>query len=356
MRAGVVEQFCLSIMPAMLKVIPALDARSRPLQDLRISLIDRCNFRCPYCMPAEKFGGAGAFLPKHQWLNPEQIEKLVHAFILAGIRKVRLTGGEPLLRKDLIEIVERLGRIEGIDDLALTTNGVLLAERAAALRCAGLHRLTISLDALDPSIFKTMSGGYGDVREVLAGIHAAQLTGFPKIKINTVIRKGVNENQIMPLVEYFRGSSNILRFIEYMDVGSCNGWRRDQVFSVDEIRQVIATRYELIPVPANSLGEVATRFRYADGKGEIGLIGSISRPFCGDCNRVRISVEGKLYTCLFANTGIDLRAWLDRTDAVSELSKRIRNLWSNRSDRYSELRAEKEEVQSSRVEMFRLGG
>lgn len=336
-------------------IVAARDSRGRALHDLRISVIDRCNFRCPYCMPVEKFGGAAAFLPRREWLQPDEIERIARAFVGAGVRKLRLTGGEPLLRQELPEIIERLARIDGVDDLALTTNGALLAERAVALRQAGLRRLTVSLDALDPLLFKRMSGGYGDVEQVLAGIDAAVGAGFGAVKINTVIQRGVNEDQALPLVEHFRGSGHIVRFIEYMDVGSCNGWTRTQVVPADELRQRIADRHQLLPLAANAGGEVANRFALADGSAEIGFISSVSVPFCGDCNRARISAEGRLFTCLFASQGRDLREWLREHDDAA-LEARVRALWARRADRYSELRAEREAESSHRVEMFRVGG
>ena len=343
----------------------ARDSRGRPLHDLRISVIDRCNFRCPYCMPVEKFGGAGAFLPRKEWLQPAEIERLARAFAAVGVRKLRLTGGEPLLRAELPEIIERLSRIEGIDDLALTSNGALLAKHAASLRRSGLRRLTVSLDALDAEMFHRMSGGYGDVDSVLAGIEAALAAGFTSIKINTVVQRGVNEDQVLPLVRHFHRTPHIVRFIEYMDVGNCNGWMREQVVPVAELQALISTQYPLRPMTPTINGEVASRFAHVDGGGEIGFISSVSRPFCSDCNRARISAEGKWFTCLFATQGTDLRTWLNELDDVA-LVERLRAQWSRRADRYSELRAEREARQAQdseadgvanpRVEMFRMGG
>ncbi len=330
------------------------DRRGRPLHDLRISVIDRCNFRCPYCMPAEKFGGAGAFLPRREWLKPADIERLARAFSGVGVRKLRLTGGEPLLRAELPEIIERLARIEGIEDLALTTNGALLAAQASALRRAGLRRITVSLDAIDPAVFARMSGGYGDVDSVLAGIEAAVAAGFHSIKINTVVQRGVNEDQVLPLVRHFRNTPHVIRFIEYMDVGNCNGWSREQVVAVAELRTRIDAEFALEPLAPSIGGEVATRFGFRDGAGEIGFIGSVSLPFCGDCNRARISAEGKLFTCLFASQGRDLRDWLQQDDAA--LAASVAGHWLLRADRYSELRAERESASPQRVEMFRMGG
>ncbi|MGD9584974.1 MAG: GTP 3',8-cyclase MoaA [Lysobacterales bacterium] len=330
-----------------------LDRYGRGLRDLRISVIDRCNFRCPYCMPAERFGGAAAFLPRRDWLAPAAIEQLARAFVALGVRKLRLTGGEPLLRPELPEIIARLSAIDGVEDIALTSNGALLADQAAALRAAGLQRITVSLDALDPASFQRMSGGYGDVAGVLAGIEAARAAGFAGIKVNAMIQRGCNEDQVLPLAEHFRGSPIVLRFIEYMDVGSCNGWRRDQVVTAAEIRTVISAQHPLCALPATVEGEVARRYAYQDGGGEIGFVGSVSEPFCGDCNRARISADGRLYTCLFASTGTDLRPWLDQPGS---LLQNLSSLWRERSDRYSEQRAESERQARSRIEMFRMGG
>ncbi len=356
-QAGLIASASVESKPAVAdpSVDVALDARGRPLRDLRISVIDRCNFRCPYCMPAEKFGGAAAFLPRKEWLQPDEIERLARAFVALGVRKLRLTGGEPLLRQELPEIVERLSRIDGVEDLALTTNGALLAERANELRNAGLRRLTVSLDALDAATFLLMSGGYGRVADVLAGIDAAVAAGFQSVKINVVVQRGVNEDQVLPLLEHFRGSPHVVRFIEYMDVGNCNGWTRAQVVPTVELQNLVAARYPLVALSASAHGEVASRYAYADGRGELGFVSSVSVPFCGDCNRARISAEGRIFTCLFASQGKDLREWLG-TDTDAALANHLRTLWSRRADRYSELRAEREAQSSHRVEMFRMGG
>ena len=335
------------------RALAVSDRYQRVLNDLRISVIDRCNFRCPYCMPAERFGGAGAFLPRREWLTPAAIESLARAFVALGVRKLRLTGGEPLLRPELPEIIERLAAIAGVEDLALTTNGALLADQAAALRAAGLRRITVSLDAIEPNRFLQMSGGYGDVTGVLAGIEAARAAGFATIKVNAMIQRGRNEDQVLALAEHFRSTQVVLRFIEYMDVGSCNGWRRDQVVSAAEIRAIIDARYPLRALPATVAGEVARRYAYQDGAGEIGFVASISEPFCGDCNRARISADGRLYTCLFAHGGVDLGRWMFDPDRLRE---QIQTIWRARSDRYSEQRAERERQAQSRVEMFRMGG
>lgn len=330
-----------------------LDRLGRPLRDLRISVIDRCNFRCPYCMPVERFGGVSAFLPKSDWLRPEEIECLVRAFVALGVRKVRLTGGEPLLRQELPEIVARIAGIAGVEDLALTTNGVLLPRLVQDLRAAGLKRLTISLDALDPAVFGRMSGGQGEVGEVLAGIAAAEAVGFARMKFNCVVQRGINELEVLPLVERFRGTGHVVRFIEFMDVGTCNRWSRSEVVTSAELRAHIAARWPLEAVPGEHRGDVAERFRFVDGQGEVGFISSVSAPFCGDCTRARVSASGELFTCLFALRGMALRPLLnDESALAAELS----GIWSSRGDRYSELRAERERDAASRVEMFRIGG
>lgn len=340
-------------MNARLPDQPLQDQFQRPLRDLRISVIDRCNFRCPYCMPVERFGGVSAFMPKADWLSPAEIESVARVFVAHGVRKIRLTGGEPLLRAELTEIVERIARIEGVEDLALTTNAALLSRHAEALRKAGLHRLTISLDALDPELFRRMSGGQGDVTEVLEGVAAAECAGFTQIKFNCVVQRGVNEAAVLPLVEHFRGSAHVLRFIEYMDVGTCNRWSRAEVVDSAELHAQISAQWPLQPVGRAQRGEVAERYRFVDGRGEIGFISSVSAPFCGDCTRARLSADGELFTCLFASRGVALRPLLADEAA---LSARIASLWQARGDRYSELRAERERAAATRVEMFRMGG
>lgn len=308
-------------------------------------------------MPAEKFGGAGAFLPRKEWLKPIEIERLARAFSAVGVRKLRLTGGEPLLRAELPEIIERLARIEGIADLALTTNGALLAAQAVSLRRAGLRRLTVSLDAIDPEVFARMSGGYGDVDSVLGGIDAAVAAGFRSIKINTVVQRGVNEDQVLPLVRRFRQTPHVVRFIEYMDVGTCNGWREDQVLPSSELRARIVARWPLRVLDAGYRGEVAQRYVYADGGGEIGFVSSVSEPFCGDCHRGRLSADGQLFTCLFAASGHDLRALLREGAGEDALVAAIAGIWSARTDRYSERRHElREHGANPHVEMYAIGG
>ena len=330
-----------------------LDARGRPLRDLRLSVIEACNFRCTYCMPAEQ-------VPEDYGLDAtgrlsfDEIETLVRGFARLGVNKLRLTGGEPLLRKRLPELIARLSQVPGIDDLALTTNGSLLALQAAALHRAGLRRLTISLDALDAALFRRLSGGRGEVEAVLAGINAATGAGFASLKINCVVQRGVNEDQVLPLVEHFRHTGHVLRFIEYMDVGTCNGWQRDQVVTSAELRDRIAARWPLQPLDANYRGEVASRYRFADGAGEVGFVSSISETFCGDCHRARVSADGHLYTCLFASQGANLRPVLSLGEEA--LFQHVAGLWSQRADRYSELRAASTAGKGRPVEMFLIGG
>ncbi|WP_434026201.1 GTP 3',8-cyclase MoaA [[Pseudomonas] boreopolis] len=343
----------MSALPHPQRTMPLGDRLGRPLHDLRLSVIEACNFRCGYCMPADKVP-ADYGLDAAGRLDFDQIETLVRGFVRLGVSKLRLTGGEPLLRKRLPALVERLARIDGIEDLALTTNGSLLAAQAAALRQAGLRRLTVSLDALDPRRFAEMSGGRGEVARVLAGIEAAERAGFGALKINCVVQHGVNEDQVLPLVEHFRGSGHVLRFIEYMDVGNCNGWQRGQVVESDELRRRIEAQWPLRPLPPNYGGEVATRYAFLDGQGEIGFVSAISHAFCGDCHRARVSADGHLYTCLFASAGTDLRPSLAQgEDAFVE---HLAGLWRARADRYSELRAEQGRRTGKPVEMFLIGG
>ena len=331
------------------------DRLGRPLRDLRISLIDRCNYRCPYCMPEDRYPRDAQFLAARERLAAAEIERLVRLFVAEGAGKIRLTGGEPLLRRDLPEIVARIASIEGVRDLALTTNGALLAPCAEELKAAGLGRITVSLDALDPEQFRRMSGGRGCVADVLEGIAAAEAVGFGSLKINCVVQRGANEDAVLPLAARFRGTPHVLRFIEYMDVGTCNGWRLADVVTAAELRTRIGARWAIEPVEAGYRGEVAQRWRYADGAGEIGFVASVSAPFCGDCHRARLSADGKLYTCLFAAHGHDLRAPLRAGEHDAELAHRIRSAWSARSDRYSELRGAAT-GRASHVEMYRIGG
>lgn len=330
-----------------------VDTRGRPLRDLRLSVIEACNFRCGYCMPADQVADDYG-LDSASRLSFDEIETLVRGFARIGVNKLRLTGGEPLLRKRLPELVARLARVPGIDDLALTTNGSLLAAQADALHAAGLRRLTVSLDALDASLFHRMSGERGQVADVLHGIEAATRAGFESLKINCVVQRGVNEDQVIPLVEHFRGSGHVLRFIEYMDVGTCNGWQRAQVVTSAELRDRIARHWDIQPVGANYRGEVAARYRFSDGAGELGFVSSVSETFCGDCHRVRVSADGQMFTCLFASDGIPLRERLGQGEAA--FSDHLAALWSRRADRYSELRGERAAATGRRVEMFLIGG
>jgi len=328
------------------------DMLGRPLHDLRLSVIEACNFRCPYCMPAERVPDDYGFDAATR-LSFDEIETLVRSFVHLGVSKLRLTGGEPLLRKRLPELVARLAAIQGIDDLAVTTNGSLLAAQAQALRDAGLRRITVSLDALDPALFRELSGGRGDVANVLVGIAAAEAAGFNSIKLNCVVQRGVNDGEVLRLLEHFRGSGHVVRFIEYMDVGTCNGWRRERVVASAELRDAIHARWPLRPLDPQYRGEVASRYAFVDGGGEIGFVSSVSAPFCGDCHRARVSADGKLYTCLFAADGHDLRAALAQGETA--LTDRVVSIWSRRVDRYSELRGN---ATSSRkhVEMYLIGG
>ena len=333
------------------------DQRGRPLHDLRISVMDRCNFRCTYCMPESIYGDHYTFLDNQQRLSFDEIERLCRIAASLGVSKLRLTGGEPLLRPKLHELVARLRQIDGITDLAMTTNGVLLGRHATALREAGLDRVTVSLDTLDPALFHRMSGGRGALDEVLAGIEAAQAARFPGgIKLNTVVQRGVNDHTVLDLVQRFRGSGIVPRLIEYMDTGNRNDWRRDAVVPSAELIAAIDARWPLDPLPPRCEGEVATRFRFRDGQGEIGVISSISEPFCGDCSRARLSSEGSLYTCLFAAQGTDLRSLLRDGSNDEALRERLRHTWLRRNDRYSEERRERRLRAVRKIEMHYIGG
>ena len=331
------------------------DTRGRPLRDLRISVTDRCNFRCVYCMPRTVFGRDHAFLPRAELLTFEEIGRLVRVCVRLGVEKVRLTGGEPLVRRELPSLVAMLAAIPGVRDLTLTTNGVLLPEHAVELKAAGLHRVTVSLDADDDATFMRMNDAGVPVSRVLAGIEAAEAAGLGPIKLNMVVKRGWNEHALLPMARRFRGTGRILRFIEYMDVGHSNGWRLDEVVSADEILAAVGAEFPLEPMPPSKRGEVAERYRYADGSGEIGIIASVSRPFCGDCNRARLSADGQIYTCLFATTGHDLRALVrgGATDAAIEAD--LRRIWEIRDDRYSEIRSA-DTVDLPKVEMSYIGG
>lgn len=331
------------------------DTRHRPLRDLRLSVTDRCNFRCTYCMPREVFGADFRFLAREELLTFEEITRLAGIFAGLGVEKIRLTGGEPLLRRDLPALVAMLAAVPGIRDLTLTTNGSLLAAQAAALRAAGLHRVTVSLDSLDDAVFAAMNDVGFPVARVLAGIDAARAAGFRPIKINMVVKRGVNEASILPMARRFRGAEFALRFIEYMDVGNSNGWRMNDVVPAAEIIARIAAELPLEPVAQAYRGEVARRYRHAEGGGEIGVISSVTEPFCGDCTRARVSSEGRLYTCLFATDGTDLRALLRGGAGDEAIAAAIARVWRARGDRYSELRSENTTA-LPKVEMSRIGG
>lgn len=332
-----------------------LDRLQRPLRDLRISVTDRCNFRCTYCMPKELFGSDHAFLPRDSLLDFGEIERLVRIFAGHGVEKIRLTGGEPLVRPRLEELVERIAGVDGIRDVAITTNASLLsAGRAQTLADAGLKRVTVSLDALDDATFMAINDVGFPVAKVLEGLGNAADAGLP-VKINAVIQRGVNDDQVLPLAGYFRGSGHVLRFIEYMDVGTTNGWRLEDVVPAREIRERIDAVFPLEPLDPNYAGEVANRYRYRDGSGEIGLIASVTQPFCRGCTRARLSAEGSLYTCLFADVGHDLRGLLRSGASDGRLAEEVGAIWGRRADRYSELRS-RETRARNRVEMSYIGG
>ena len=340
------------------------DRLGRPLRDLRISVTDRCNFRCTYCMPKEVFDSDYRFLRHSDLLTFEEIARLAESFVRHGVEKIRLTGGEPLLRKDLHKLIAMLARVKTRDgselDIALTTNGSVLARKAQQLADAGLKRITVSLDALDDAIFRRMNDVDFPVRDVLEGIDAAAAAGLTPIKINMVVKRGVNEQEIVAMARHFRGTGHIVRFIEYMDVGTSNGWRMDEVVPSADVVRAIAASFPLEPIDANYAGEVAERWRYRDGTGEIGVISSVSQAFCRDCTRARLSTEGKLYLCLFASHGHDLRGLLRATDqqapvSDAQLDAAIGDIWSTRDDRYSELRTEAT-AGVRKVEMSYIGG
>jgi cyclic pyranopterin phosphate synthase len=332
-----------------------LDELDRPLRDLRISVTDRCNLRCRYCMPREVYGADYAFLPREELLSFEEIARVARVLAAQGVDKLRLTGGEPLLRRDLERLVEMLAMIEGIEDVALTTNGLLLAGKARTLADAGLNRVTVSLDALDDETLRTVNDAPIAAARVLEGIDAAEAAGLDPVKVNMVVRRGTNDGCVLAMAEHFRHRPQVLRFIEYMDVGSTNGWRRDEVVPAVELLEQIAARWPLEPLEPARDGEVATRYRYCDGGGEIGLIHSVSAPFCASCTRARLSADGKLFTCLFARHGHDLRALLRGGASDLELAAHTHTIWSARSDRYSAERGTASE-QPLKVEMSYIGG
>ena len=339
----------------MTSPMTVLDTLQRPMRDLRISVTDRCNFRCGYCMPREAFGPDHAFLPRAEILDFDEIERVVRVVVSLGVRKVRLTGGEPLVRRGLEGLVARLATLDGIEDLTLTTNGSLLAARAEALAEAGLHRVTVSLDALDDETFSRMNDVGFPVSRVLDGIAAAEAAGLGPIKLNAVIRRGLNEHAILDLAEHFRGTGITVRYIEFMDVGHTNGWRLDDVVPAAEVVEAISGRWPLETVESAYRGEVARQYRYLDGEGEIGVISSVSQPFCGDCTRARLSADGRLFTCLFATDGHDVRALLRSVADDAHLTDALRAIWAGRDDRYSELRT-LDTVDLPKVEMSYIGG
>ena len=337
--------------------MPAMrDGLNRPIHDLRVSVTDRCNFRCVYCMPKEKFGKGYKFLTRSELLSFEEIIRIVQVFADLGVRKIRLTGGEPLVRSELEKLIEKIASIDLIDDISLTTNAVLLTEkRANSLRDAGLDRVNISLDALDDETFMAVNDVGVPVQKVLDGISVAAATGFDSVKVNMVVKRGLNEHSILPMARYFHGTGQILRFIEFMDVGNTNSWKNSEVVTAAEIADLMNAELPKVKVDPNSRGEVANRWRYSDGGGEIGIIASVSEPFCGDCSRARLSAVGRLYTCLFASGGHDLMSLVRSEDNNEQLRNKLSTIWKQRRDRYSEVRTV-ESVIRPKVEMSHIGG
>ncbi|MGE6344375.1 GTP 3',8-cyclase MoaA [Bacillus mycoides] len=331
------------------------DFFGRPLQDLRISVIDRCNLRCTYCMPAEVFGPDYAFLKDEFLLTFDEIERLAKVFVSIGVRKIRLTGGEPLLRKDLTKLIERLVKIDGLVDIGLTTNAIHLTKQAKALKEAGLHRINVSLDAIDDNVFRAINGRNMNTKPVLKGIMAAKEAGL-EVKVNMVVKKGMNDHQVLPVATYFKEQGITLRFIEFMDVGSTNGWNFDQVITKRELIDRIHGVYPIEPAEAHYFGEVAKRYRYVGTNVEVGFITSVSESFCSSCTRARISADGKFYTCLFATEGMDLRKLLRENLSDNELLKAIQYVWENRKDRYSDERTEESAKNRPKIEMSYIGG
>ncbi len=335
---------------------PILDSLQRPLHDLRISVTDRCNFRCTYCMPKEVFGRDYVFLSRRELLSFEEVARLASVVVKLGVKKVRLTGGEPMLRRDFEKLVEMLAGIEGLEDIAMTTNGSLMTlKRARDLKAAGLNRVTVSLDSLDEATFQSMNDVGFPVAKVLEAIENAAAAGLEPVKVDMVVKRGVNENDILPMARHFRNSGHILRFIEYMDVGTTNGWRLEDVVSAKDILAMLSREWEIEPVEPNYFGEVAERYRYTAGGGEVGIITSVTAAFCGACTRARLSADGELYTCLFGVKGHDLRTLLRDGASDTELEATLRGIWSQRSDRYSEIRSE-DTIGLHKVEMSKIGG
>ena len=338
---------------------PVKDALGRPIRDLRISVTDRCNFRCIYCMPREVFGPGYAFVPRNELLTLEEIARIAQVFAMAGMRKVRITGGEPMIRRNLEHLIEMLDAIDGVEDISMTTNGSMLTlGRAQDLKRKGLKRLTVSLDALDDETFKRINDVDYPVSRVLDGIENARAAGFTGIKVNAVVRRGFNEHAVLPLAEHFRGTDCIVRFIEFMDVGETNGWNMKDVIPARELVRQIDARYALEPVSPNYRGEVAKRWRYRDSEGEIGFITSVTESFCGECSRARLSAVGKIYTCLFGTEGHDIRELLRAEASDAQLLRRLSEIWQPRTDRYSELRSQflADSVARPKVEMSHIGG
>ncbi len=331
------------------------DKLNRPIKDLRISVMDTCNYRCPYCMPADKFDENYQFLKKEERLGFLEIEKLVKIFANFGVNKIRLTGGEPLLRRNLDRLIKYLKNIEGIDDIALTTNGQLLQKQLPKLIDAGLDRINISLDTIDEDLYYQMSGNRGQLQVVLDAIDAASASSLKSVKLNCVVQKGVNDHQILPLLERYQDTNVVVRFIEFMDVGTKNDWQKSKVIDFKEIIKIIESKWQIEPLSANYIGEVAERYRYKNHAGEIGFISSISKPFCQTCSRARISADGKLYTCLFAHTEHDLKKLIRSSNNDKELEATIQNIWQNRDDRYSEIRHELT-GNKDKIEMYVIGG
>lgn len=337
---------------------PLLDSMGRPIRDLRISVTDRCNFRCAFCMPSNR---EYEFLPRKELLSFEEIVRLCRIFLDLGVKKFRITGGEPLLRKNIEKLIQMISPLEGLEDLALTTNGILLAQKAPILKEAGLKRVTVSLHSMNRETFQKITGSKNHPDSILASIDKASEAGLKPIKVNVVAMKGTNEDTLVDLARYFKERGHILRFIEYMDVGTLNSWDSQKVLSAREIIQIISEAFPLEPLEKAYSGEVALRYRYRDGLGEVGVIASITQPFCGDCNRIRLSSDGKVYTCLFATAGLDLKQFLREGASDEEIKEILQNLWNQRRDRYSEERKEtlQKDIPPSpqkKVEMFRMGG
>lgn len=333
------------------------DQLGRPVRDLRISVTDRCNFRCSYCMPGEIFGESYEFLPRAEILRFEEIERLVRLLVPLGVHKLRITGGEPLLRHGLPDLITRLAGVPGVEDLALTTNATLLPKLAAPLRDAGLRRVAVSLDSLDEEVFLAMNGGKLGVARVLEGVDAAEQAGFTSVKLNCVVQRGVNDHTLVELAGHFKGSGRIVRFIEYMDVGTRNGWELEHVVPAHEMVRLLDEAFGIEPIDPNYPGEVAQRWRYTDGSGEIGIIASVTQPFCGGCTRARLTTDGQLVTCLFASRGTDLRGPLRSGASDEELTALLERVWTGRDDRYSEQRSALTATgERERIEMYQIGG